>query len=1147
VHVSASRRRLSPSSLNNFLGCEYRTYLDLLADRGEIDREDYKPPDAQLLLERGMRHEQAFLETLRQEGRDVLSLESKGKRSVRALQTEEAMRAGRGVIHQACFLDDGWVGYADFLIRIDTPSLLGDWSYEVHDAKLARSAKPTYIFQLLFYNDQVARVQGLRPARMHLVLGDGEQPAFQPEDFDAYAARVIEHFLQRRAELDNGATPTYPYPVSDCDFCPWWKHCVDKRRDEDHLSLVAMLSRMQAVKLEAGGFHSVGEVAEIAEETRVAKLAPATLANLRQQALLQVESRGIEVPKYELLEPEHGRGLARLPQPSRGDVFFDFEGDPWWGDEGLEYLFGTVYLEGGEWCYWPLWAESRAAEKARFEEWMDWITGRLEAHPELHIFHFNAYEPVAIKKLMARHATREHEVDELLRRKVFVDLYGVVRQGLRAGVESYGLKALEPLVRFERRATLREAVGSLRGWQAYLESGNSGELGGIAAYNEDDCFSTRALRDWLMDRRAEAEAQFGVTIDALEPEPAKELSEKAKQYFAKLEAARAALTTHLPDAESEDDADQRAYRLAFDLLGYHRREAKPAWWEYFARVDMTPEDLRDYDSEAIGCITPVPGVPVDQVKQSYVFTLEFPEQEFKLGEGSAVDDEERAVTIVDLDEEARRLRVRRGKKAGTKPPRALIPGTPYGTDAQVDALFRFADRIAYAGLDPVGHLDSSTDLLIRRAPRFVPGTPPLGGGHVDIDVLREQVAGLDKSALFVQGPPGSGKTWAGARVAVDLMRRGRRVGVVATSHKAIVNLLEEIDCCADEERAEFRGWKKAADEDENNYSSDRIVSAGKPPKDVHLDLIAGTAWLWAREDVRDFDVDVLFLDEAGQMSLADAIAVAHGAHNLVLLGDPQQLAHVSQGTHPHGSGTSVLEHLLGDGDTIPPDRGVFLDRTYRMHPNVCEFVSQTMYDSRLSSVAGCELQRVDSSGLTGAGLRMFRVDHADNRQRSEEEAEVLAREIYALLERGRWTDRFGTTRDLTLDDVLIVSPYNAQVRMLKAVLPPGARVGTVDKFQGQQAPVVFFSVASASVKNNPRGMDFLFSRNRLNVAVSRAQAIAVVVCSPRLLWSRCSTIEQMRLVNMLCRFADSALVDPRDLQVRSPRGYAPPGCTNPLS
>lgn len=1116
-------RRLSPSRLNDFLGCEYRTHLDLLADRGEITREDYAPPNSKLLFERGIRHEQEFLQSLRDEGRDVLSLEERDDPAERVEQTDAAMREGREVIHQACFLNDGWIGYADFLIRIDTPSDLGDWSYEVHDAKLGRAAKPTYIFQLLFYTDQVERIQGLRPARMHLVLGDGERPPFRPEDFDAYAARVTQHFLERRAELDAGAQPVYPYPVSDCDFCPWWKHCVDKRRNEDHLSLVATLQRSQGLKLEAEGVHSVAEVAAIPDGTRIPRLAEATLSGLRQQADLQMRSRGLPKPLYELHKPEHGCGLARLPKPSEGDVFFDFEGDPWWGDEGLEYLFGTVYLEDGEWRYWPLWAESRAEEKERFEEWMDWITERLARDPDLHIFHYNAYEPVALKKLMSRHATKEHELDELLRRKVFVDLYGVVRQALRAGVESYGLKALEPLVGFKRRAGLREAVGSLRGWQGYLDTGDQKALDAIAAYNEDDCNSTLALRDWLMERRSEAEAIFGEAIDELQPEPEKPLTDKQQRYFAKLEAARGPLTADLPDDESKDNEEQGARRILFDLLGYHSREAKPAWWEFFSRRDRTSEELRDVDSEAIGDLTPVPGSTVEDVKRSYLFTLQFPKQEYKLAEGPAVDPAgECSATIVELDEANRIVKVKRGKKAGTEPPRALLPGGPYGTDVQVDSLLRFADRVAARGLGPCGELDSSTDLLLRRAPRLAPGAPPLQAGHVDIEVLREQVALLKRSALFVQGPPGAGKTWAGGRLAVDLMRRGLRVGVVATAHKAIVNFLEEVDACADEEGFDFRGWKKATDEDANNYDSGRITSSDDPPKDKEIQLVAGTPWLWARDDETEA-VDVLFVDEAGQMSLADAIAVAQGADSVVLLGDPQQLAHVGQGTHPHGSGVSVLKHLLGDDATVSPDRGVFLDRTWRMHPDVCDFVSRTMYDGRLASVEGCELQAVGSAGLSGSGLRLINVDHDDNRQRSVEEAAAITFEVQALIAGGRWTDRAGKGRDITLDDILIVAPYNAQVRTLKAALPEGARVGTVDKFQGQQAPVVFFSMTSSSGDDVPRGMNFLFSRNRLNVAVSRAQALAVVVCSPRLMWTRCNSVDQMQLVNMLCEFAASAV------------------------
>jgi uncharacterized protein len=279
-------------------------------------------------------------------------------------------------------------------------------------------------------------------------------------------------------------------------------------------------------------------------------------------------------------------------------------------------------------------------------------------------------------------------------------------------------------------------------------------------------------------------------------------------------------------------------------------------------------------------------------------------------------------------------------------------------------------------------------------------------------------------------------------------------------------------------------------------------------------LHAGTAWWWSHPDAAR-SVDVLLVDEAGQVSLADAMAVAQGATSMVLLGDPQQLAHVSQGTHPLGAGASVLVHLLDGADTIPDDRGVLLDESWRMHPDVCHFVSNTMYDGRLSAEEHCANQRVDSPGMSGTGLRMLSVEHSGNRTRSAEEADVIAAHVGALV-RGRFTDRDGDTRELKLEDILIVAPYNAQVRTLQSKLPDGARVGTVDKFQGQQAPVVFFSMATSTDEDVSRGMSFLFSRNRLNVAISRAQALAVIVCSPKLLTARCSTVDDMRLVNMLC-------------------------------
>jgi predicted RecB family nuclease len=1054
---------LSPSALTRFLGCEHRTYLDILERRGELG-EERRPPDMQMLFDRGIRHEDDILQRFLDEGRDVAQLtDEDADRETLAARTREAMEQGVEILHQACFSRDGWVGYPDFLIRVPTPSDLGDWSYEVHDAKLSGHAEPRHIFQLLFYNEELTRLQGLEPERMHLMLGDDTQPAFRPDEFEAYAANVRSQFVARHAELEGpDADPAYPYKVGACDFCHWWHVCDRRRRDDDHVSLTATVYRAQGLKLEASE-------------------------------------------------------LRRLPQPSAGDVHFDFEGDPNWGDEGLEYLFGTVYDEAGAPVYYPLWAVSRAEERLALETWIDWLTARLERFPDLHVFHYNSYETVALKKLVARHSTREAELDDLLRREVFVDLYGIVRQGIRAGTEGYGLKALEPVFGFERNAELRGAIGSLRRWQAYMEDGEQPHLDGIAGYNEDDCLSTRALYTWLLDRRPEAEAKFGIELASLAPKPANDLTEKALEHQARVEGLRDRLLVGLPDDEREDDTEQRARRMAFNLVGYHRREAKPVWWAMFDRRERTIAQLRDEDSEALADLTVV---GCEKVGKSLQWTLSFPTQDYKLSPGE-VDEPlaERAASLVSIDEAAQTVVVKRGPKHGEDPPLAVGPGGPYRTGEQEEALFRFADVVADTGLD---RADVGVDLLLRRPPRFLPGTPPLVDEPAGLERLKAQVRGLDQSVLVIQGPPGTGKTYTGGRLAVDLLQRGLSVGVMATSHKAINNLVEAIDEAADEAGVDFRGWKKCT-KDDDAYESARVVSSARRPSedDGPITLVAATAWHWAHNDQVDA-VDVLFVDEAGQVSLADAIAVAGAATNVVLLGDPQQLAHVSQGTHAVGTGASVLEHLLGDHDTVPPDRGVLLATSWRMHPDISDFISKTMYDGRLSSVAGCELHRVDSPGLSGSGLRMIGVEHADNRGRSIEEADRVADEVARLLDGGTFVDRHGVRHPLTLDDILVVAPYNAQVRCLKASLPAGARVGTVDKFQGQEAPVVLFSMASSTGDDVARGMSFLFSRNRLNVAVSRAQALAVVVCSPALMGARCSTVEDMRLVNMLCRFAEAA-------------------------
>ena len=284
----------------------------------------------------------------------------------------------------------------------------------------------------------------------------------------------------------------------------------------------------------------------------------------------------------------------------------------------------------------------------------------------------------------------------------------------------------------------------------------------------------------------------------------------------------------------------------------------------------------------------------------------------------------------------------------------------------------------------------------------------------------------------------------------------------------------------------------------------------------------GTAWFWTRPDAGDA-VDVLFVDEAAQMSLANVLAVSQAARTVVLLGDPQQLNQPTQGTHPDGVDTSALDHMLAGHQTIPEDRGLFLEETWRLHPTICAFTSELFYEGRLHPHQGLELQQVRSTSvLHGAGLRYVPITHAGNQSSSLEEAESVSSLVGDFLASNpTWINREGLESPLTLADILIIAPYNAQVFELQTRLP-GARIGTVDKFQGQEAPLVIYSMTTSSHADAPRGMEFLYSLNRLNVASSRAQCLCVLVACPAVFEADCRTPEQMRLANAYCRFLELA-------------------------
>jgi uncharacterized protein len=1121
----------SATDLSNFLECPHLTLLTRRSALGGPRPREFPDPGIEVLRQRGREHEQAFLATLRDNGAqitDLSSLFSEGQGLARyerhAEKTAEAMRAGSDVVYQGFLFNGSWLGYPDFLRKVDRPSNFGAWCYEIVDTKLAREAKAGALLQVLLYADLLATVQGVAPEFVHLALGGPGAPlvSFQVKHYAAYFRSIRKRFLEWVAAAPQ-ELPKAVDPVDHCDICSWDLDCTQERRAADHLSFVAGISRQQRRALSERGITTLEALGDFDITTleRFEEISPAALARIHHQARLQLVGRREKRDLYELLKPVvPDQGLAALPEPSPGDLFLDLEGDPYAFDLGIEYLFGVVDVEG---AYTGRWSLDRVAERHTFEWFMDMVTERLQRFPNLHIYHYAAYEPTALKRLAGRYDSRIDELDRLLRGKVFVDLFRVVRQGLRASVESYSIKKMEAFYQFERQVDLRQANSALADFEAWLQLGGSRDGGGdllqkIEGYNKDDCLSTLKVREWLETLRGPEVPR----PTAPSPEPTEELTEKLQQ----VRALMGRLMEGVPEDPLQRTAEQQGRWLLAQMLEYHRRENKSMWWRYFNWLDMTDQELIE-DGSALAGLKYVG--EIGRVKQSAIHRYRFPAQDHQLGRGEGCRDprtEKDPGKIVALDETAGTIDLKRGKNNPAPHPEALIPFDLVPEKELQSSLMRLAEVVADAGLQDVHSPQSAIDLILAAPPRTgqQPGSPLIRPGEAALDAAIRLVAALDHSVLPIQGPPGSGKTYTGARMILAELVRGKKVGITATSHKVISNLLKEV---CDAAKHKVKGIQKANEAQwcgqagieaiDNNGAILQALKRGT------VRLAAGTAWLWSRPEMTGA-VDVLFIDEAGQFSLANALAVARAATNLVLLGDPRQLQQPQQGLHPPGTDVSALDHLLADQATMPPDRGLFLDQTWRLHPEICAFTSEIYYEDRLKSRPGLENQRVTGAEpATGSGLRWVPVEHSGNQNESPEEAATIAALVKHLLDSGfTWTNQEGKEAKLGLNDILVVAPYNAQVAAIEKVLPTGARVGTVDRFQGQEAPIVIYSMASSSAEDAPRGMEFLYSPNRLNVATSRARCLVILVANGRLFFPECRTPEQMRLANGLCRYLELA-------------------------
>ena len=601
---------LSPTDLTKHLACPHVTTLDLAALQGPAGGGTKTDDALNLVFSKGMDHERAYLARLRLAGLAVTEIPTRydvAGRIESEQQTLSAMRAGAEVIYQATFYDGQWGGQADFLLRTDRPSDLGGWSYDIADTKLARRLKVPALLQMATYAERLAALQGVHPVFLTVVTGDGLERPWRLADVASYARRA----RSRLRQAVEARPATQPVPVAHCSQCRWSTQCDDLWEAADDLSLVAGMRKDHRQTLVDAGISTVADLGKADPAVLPRTIGKPSRERLAQQARLQVAERTTGAPAYELLIPEAGKGLLGLPSPSPGDVYLDFEGDPFAHDgAGREYLAG-LWERDGTFTSW--WAHSFEREQTLTEQLIDDLSGRLKANPGMHVYHYAAYEQSALKRLTGRHGTRETELDTLLRGERFVDLYAVVRNGIRISKPSYSIKKLEDFYWGHTRSAgsdteVADAMTSVVEYERFLLEGDGAILDSIEAYNRDDVRSTHDLHAWLEQRRDELETVHGAQA---RPELKDGL---AGDEACAAEQAEGALAERLREAGQP---------LLAGLVGWHRREDRPKWWEFFRVEDLDDEMLVEDGSTIGGLSAPV---QVGEVKASLLWRYDFEPQ-----------------------------------------------------------------------------------------------------------------------------------------------------------------------------------------------------------------------------------------------------------------------------------------------------------------------------------------------------------------------------------------------------------------------------------------------------------------------------------------------------------------------------------------
>lgn len=1154
---------INAHDLISVLECEHRNLLNKLVLEKVLPKpEEEKDPNLELIKNLGIAFEHKKLQELIDDGKNVIKIPEvtqsgdKHKNYLNAwLQTLEAIKKEPDIIYQAVLYTQDFLGYVDFLVlsRNADNSIKRDSNglaiYEPADTKLARTAKKSAVIQVAVYAEVMTRLGLGMPENVHLWLGKGDKFSYRTDD----VVPLARHLFARIKEIHNIPAqlpnPLWAEKRTACEMCVWKKYCEDSRIADDDISLVYNTRVETRKKLRAAGLNTIEKLSKATIDDKPTGISINTFEKLTAQAAIQFKYRTKEedVPAFELVSQKE---LSLLPPRSKGDVWFDMEGDPHALDgRGLEYLFGLVHIEDQDLPFVTFGASSEAEEKRAFEDFIDWIMQRYQQYPDMHIYHYANYENTVLKRLAMNHQTRQEEIDEILKKGLLVDLFKIVKKSLRFSTSSLSLKKIEKVYGKQHKGNVATASDSIIQYEQVIklrEENRDQEaeeiLKNIYDYNKVDCESTKELDDWLRNVAVEN----NIIVGQLRNEHSIEMEELEEEiHIDPIEEKLEILNTYLEGGRDAnwDEETIRGLEILIGSISYHKQEKLPTWWQHFERVKAEEDELID-DNGVVFIEDYLAGDWTKEGKQrSFRRATQIKSNGYGLADVFSANEDvyalyddpipENIMNMSDSDRGYNKAlvkatstgwvieeRSKSGKEGWPNVPIAVLPGPPVDTKNLTKVLLRLADQTIQRLEAGLSAFDEScwADIAMRRQPRNMNDSALPRTGD-DVEDCVNAIQNSDNSYVAVQGPPGSGKTYVGTRVIKELIDLGYKIGIVAQSHAVVENVLDKL-YELDEQLAIAK----------KQHADNSITKAWHTEKiEVFASLqeagyaIGGTTWNFSRDVIKDLDLDLMVIEEAGQFALANTLIVSSVAKKTLLLGDPQQLAQVSQASHKYPVDKSALGHILNENKTIPDELGYFLSKTYRMHSKLTAPVSKLQYENRLKSAP-----QTDERDLQDVvpGLHHYPVLHFGNSTRSDEEASEIVPLVNSLLGK-MWSDK-DEFRPLVESDIVVVAAYNNQVRAIKQVLRKNnlskVRVGTVDKFQGQEAPISIVSMATSSGEDLPRGIEFLLEPNRLNVAISRAQWASFVLYSPELLNINPTSVEAVQRLGAFIGLIKSATI-----------------------